>query len=52
MRHKNIFEPNSKEWHVWNLHHEGKSIPQIAELLRMSYEQVKDTVLYGFRCLG
>lgn len=49
---RNVFEPNTREWHVWNLHCEGKCITQISEFMRMPYELVKDIVLYGFRCLG
>ena len=49
---RNIFEANSKEWHIWNLHHEGKSITQISSIMRIPHDYVKDVILHGFRCMG
>ena len=49
---RRIFESNSIEERVWQLHYDGKSITQIAEIVRMPYDMVKGIILYGFRCLG
>ena len=47
-----IFEPNSKEARVWYMHHDGKCITEIAEIMKMEYLHVKDIILYGMRMMG
>lgn len=49
---KEIFKPNTQEHHVWMYHHDGKSIPEIAVTMKMTYDQVKEIVLRGWRLQG
>lgn len=52
MKEFEIFKPNTKEDAVWRMHYDGLSIPQISKKMRMPYDEVKEIILYGFRCLG
>lgn len=52
MKIRNTFEDNSREQHVWLMHHDGKSIAQIAEQKRMEYDDVKEIILKGWRRQG
>lgn len=52
MRRYEIFEPNTKEWHIWNMHFEGKSIPEISKAMNLHYDRVKDVIIFGFQFLG
>lgn len=49
-RRKRIFDKGTREDIVWELHHQGKSITQISEIMCMRYDFVKEIILYGFRC--
>lgn len=52
MNKNEIFKPNTTEYHIWKYHHDGKSVTEIAEIMKVDYEHVKETIFYGWRMQG
>ena len=52
MNKNEIFEPNTEEYHIWHYHHDGKSVTEISDLMKISYDYVKDVIFHGWRMQG